>query len=64
MTLLRLFSVEADRTTREWLGEPAQIGTIEEESLRRQQDTAHDHWGTLQMDGVTSGVRVIWVGEG
>jgi hypothetical protein len=64
MALIRLFSVEADKATGEWIGQPEQIGTIEEESLHRQPDTEHDHWNTFEMDGWTVGVRVIWVGEG
>jgi hypothetical protein len=60
MALIKLFSVEADKATGEWRGEPEQIGTIDEDSLHRQQDTEHDHWDTFEMDGVTAGIRVIW----
>lgn len=60
MALIRLFSVEADPTTGEWLGEPQQIGTIDEDALRRQVDTDDANWDIFERDGVTCGIRVTW----
>lgn len=55
------FTVNADRNTGEWLGEPKFVASVQRIEWNAKQDTDAAHFDTYEQAGVTRAIEVIWV---
>jgi len=66
MTTLRLFTVQADRETGEWIGQAEQIGAVDRLEWLATKDTDEKHFDIFERfseahpDGETCAVLVTW----
>ena len=61
--MTKLFNVDADAETGEWLGHAKEIGTVDLAEFHRRVDTGDEHFDTFEHDGETCAVIVHWVDE-
>jgi hypothetical protein len=60
---MRLFTVQADPTTGEWIADTlAEIGTIARAEHLSRTDTDEMHFDTFEHDDETCAVEVHWIG--
>ena len=59
---MKKFTVEAARTTGEWLSEPVMGGDVEKSAWDKMTDTDDAHFDTFeQVTGETCAIEVTWV---
>ena len=61
---MRIFRVDADPTTGEWLAETlAEVGEMDRAAFLAQPDTADVHYDTFEREDETCGIEVHWIAE-
>jgi hypothetical protein len=61
METIEEYTVEADRTTGEWRGEPVFVELVKKTEWEKMTDTPGVHYDTYEHDGVTRAIRIVSV---
>lgn len=65
MTQIKQYTVEADRATGEWIGEPEYVGTVSRDIWNAKQDTDALHFDTYEagdpLQSETRAIEIRWV---
>lgn len=60
MSKVEQYTVKADLTTGEWIGEPEFVGVVDLTAWHAMQDTDTAHYDTYEHEGVTRAIKVVW----